>query len=352
MPVDLKPRLESTLRAFADACNMVRGVAERSNIINKHKLQSLVYPLVRARFGLSANLTVRAIACVARALKAGHRHSMFHPTFAEYDQRIFRFREADWTVSLTLLGGATRFKLDIGDYQRERLVGKSPTSATLVKRKNGDFYIQIALDYVTKVPKESTGTLGIDLGIKNLATLSTGERFGGTEVDTFRNHFQAMRTILQRKGTKGAKRLLKRLSGREKRYMAWVNHTISARIVRFSHQHGLMLVLENLSGIRTRTKVRKNQRPRHHCWAFHQLRTFLEYKAIRDGLEVVVVSPAYTSQTCHRCLHIGQRNGEVFKCKSCGYAGHADENGACVISLMGACVTRPEHSLACQLAGK
>lgn len=351
VPSALRPRMDATLRAFAGACNLVRSVAEATGTTNKLKLQRQLYLELRERFHLSSNLAIRAIARVAGVLKAKHRQSVFHPTSADYDQRIFRFREPDWTVSLTLLGGACRFKLAIGDYQRGLLAGKTPTSAKLVKRKNGDYYIQIALDTEPPEPTEPRGYLGVDLGIKNLATLSTGERFSGADVEAIRDHHQAMRQALQKKGTKGARRLLKRLSGRERRFMAWVNHTVSARIARFARHHGLLVALEDLTGIRKRARVRKSQRQRHHRWSFHQLRCFLAYKARRDGVSLMLINPAYTSRTCHRCLHIGERDGESFRCGHCGYSGHADYNGACNISNLGKCVTLPEHSLSCQWAG-
>jgi IS605 OrfB family transposase len=341
--------MDATLQAFADACNLIRSVAEDTGVTSKFKLQCHVYQELRARFGLSSNLTIRAIARVAAAIKAKHKHSTFHATSVDYDQRIFRFRQKDWTVSLTLLGGAERFKLAVGDYQRSKLAGKTPTSAKLIRRKNGDYYIQIALDAESIAPKRPTGHLGVDLGIKNLASLSTGERFSGAQTETIRNHFQAMRPILQKKGTKGAKRLLKRLSGREKRFMAWVNHTISARIIRFARHHGLIVVIEDLRGIRQRANWRKAQRQRLHRWSFYQLRSFLAYKALRDGVELITVKPAYTSKTCHKCLRLGTRHGDSFNCEYCGYSGHADYNGACNISLLGECVTLPEHSLSCQL---
>lgn len=351
VPPNMRPVVDATMRAFANACNVARAVAEDRGTTNKVKLQSYVYYDLRKQFGLSANLTIRAIARVAAVMKAKHRGSTFHPTSVDYDQRIFRFREKDWTVSLTLLGGTHRFKLLIGDYQRGLLTGKGPTSATLLKRKNGDYYLQIAMYQRLPKSKEPKGVLGVDLGIKNVATLSTGERFGAAEIDAIRDHYLTMRAVLQAKGTKGARRLLKRLSGREQRYMAWVNHTISARIIRFARYHGLIVAIEDLTGIRGRVKVRKAQRHRHHRWTFYQLRGYLEYKAARDGVDLVVINPAYTSQTCHQCMQIGTRVGDSFRCSHCGYAGHADYNGACNISLLGECVTLPGHSLSCLLAG-
>ena len=89
------------MRAFADACTAVREVAEATGTTKRFALHHLVYQDVRARFGLSANLTCRAIARAAAALKAKHKRSTFHAGSVDYDQRIFRFREADWTASLT-----------------------------------------------------------------------------------------------------------------------------------------------------------------------------------------------------------------------------------------------------------
>jgi len=88
--------------------------------------------------------------------------------------------------------------------------------------------------------------------------------------------------------------------------------------------------LENLTGIRKRTKVRKKQRYTHSSWAFRELQTFIEYKAYEVGIAVVYVDPRYTSQTCPTCLHISRnnRNGRSFLCEACGYALNSDLVGA------------------------
>jgi transposase len=55
----------------------------------------------------------------------------------------------------------------------------------------------------------------------------------------------------------------------------------------------------------------------------------IRYKAVGAGVEVVVVSPRYTSQTCSRCLHLGVRPSQSkFQCRDCGYQINADLNGA------------------------
>ncbi len=53
-------------------------------------------------------------------------------------------------------------------------------------------------------------------------------------------------------------------------------------------------------------------------WSFFQLQSFIEYKSIRKGIEVVRVKPNYTSQICHRCGKLGTRSKGCFSCLHCG----------------------------------
>jgi len=182
-----------------------------------------------------------------------------------------------------------------------------------------------------------------------------------------RDHYSKLRAVLQQKasqGTRSSRRrcreLVKRLSGRERRFQLWVNHCISKAIVSRAKATNSAIALEDLTGIRERTHQQprnKTERRRSNSWAFYQLRQFLEYKAIRAGVRVWVVPAAYTSQTCHKCLHIhpdpaqSYRNGKHFRCGHCGWEGDADFNGANVIALLGAAVNQPGGSgLFCSLA--
>jgi IS605 OrfB family transposase len=140
---------------------------------------------------------------------------------------------------------------------------------------------------------------------------------------------------------------LQRLSGRERRYQAWLNHNISKEIILEAKQSQSFLAIENLTGIRERTNKKprnKTEKRRSNSWAFYQLRTFLEYKGIKEGVEVIAVNPAYTSQTCHSCLLIGLRTNKSFKCsnKICGWVGDADKNASLMIALVGLSVSQPE----------
>ena len=56
--------MEDTLKAFADACNWINQNTP-AKLRNKVRIQGIVYQDVRAKFGLSANLAIRAINRVA-----------------------------------------------------------------------------------------------------------------------------------------------------------------------------------------------------------------------------------------------------------------------------------------------
>src|SRR5947207_1903885 len=203
--------------------------------------------------------------------------------------------------------------------------------------RNGVFYLAVTLDVPTPPLEEMTDTLGIDLGIINLATDSEGETFSGEAVEKNRKRHHALRQRLQKRGTKSAKRHLKKLSGKEARFRRHTNHVISKRIVQKAKANKQGIAIEELRHIRTRTeaRLRHSQRSRHSSWSFAQLRSFLSYKATLAGVPLHLVDPRNTSRTCHVCGHCAKENRQSqasFICQQCGYADNADRNAAINIS--------------------
>jgi putative transposase len=80
----------------------------------------------------------------------------------------------------------------------------------------------------------------------------------GKRVRDKANHYARLRKRLQQKGTRGAKRRLKRIEQRERRLKAQANHTLATQIIK-QHAHAL-IGLEQLTDIRERTKRKKRQR--------------------------------------------------------------------------------------------
>lgn len=331
--------MDATLRAFARACNRTAESCRELNTSNKYTIQQSVYATLRTEFGLSANLAIRAIARACAAYKLV-RNATFSPTSADYDQRIFSFRESDWTFSLTTTTGRIRLACNAGDFQRDALAGQKPTSATLVRRRDG-YYLHVQVKSDCPVPTVATDVLGVDLGIVNIATDSDGTQHTGTDVERVRRKHNLQRKRLQRRCTKGAKKKLKRVSGKEGRFRRHENHVISNRIVESAKRTGRGIALEDLQGIRERVTARGGDaRNRLSGWAFYQLRTFIEYKAKLAGVPLVTVNPRNTSRTCAECGHCDKLNRKSqgkFLCKACGYTANADWNAARNIRALGIC---------------
>ncbi len=169
------------------------------------------------------------------------------------------------------------------------------------------------------------------------ATDSEGESFSGEAVEQNRKRHAALRQRLQKRGTKSAKRHLKKLSRREKRFRKNTNHVISKRIVQKAKATNHAIAIEELRHIRHRTErtVRPSQRARQSSWAFGQLRAFLSYKAALAGVPLHTVDPRNTSRTCHVCGHCAKANRKsqaAFCCVACGHTDNADRNAAINIS--------------------
>lgn len=345
-------QIEETLEAFADACTHVNKVVP-PKVTSKRTIQTLEYYNIRNQFGLSANLAIQVCIRVGSNRKATKKVKNFKPTSMAYDARTFAYRERDQQVSITLLNGRERIALNLGNYQIGKLKGRKPTSAQLCKHRDGLYYIHIQLKDETPEPTHYDNVIGVDFGRTDIAHTSEGKKWSGKQVKQVRDKFARVRASLQSKGTKGAKRLLKRLSGKERRFQAWVNHNVSRQLINRAIETNSAIAIEDLTGIRQRTNKQprnKTERRRSNSWAFYQLRLFLEYKALITGVTVIKVNPRYTSQTCHQCMHIGLRSGKRFKCGNCGWHGDADLNGSLMIQILGQTVNLPESSaLSCPL---
>lgn len=191
--------------------------------------------------------------------------------------------------------------------------------------------------------QEVKHVVGIDRGLRFLATIYDEQGntafFDGKAIMRKRAKYQKLRATLQAKGTKSAKRRLKKLSGRENRWMSDVNHRLSKTLVQ-KYGANTLFVLENLNGVSfERADLPKSLRSQNKSWAFYQLEQFLTYKAHLNNCEVVEVSAKYTSQRCPKCGVIKKDNRNhgkhEYHCTNCGYRSNDDRIGAMNIQLLG-----------------
>ena len=363
VPSNLCGEIDRTLEGFADACNQILEVAKSEDCWNTTKLHHKVYKPVRETTGLKANHVCQAIRRVIGNAKAVKQIHKFRPTSISLDARTFTYKEESQSVGVTLMCGRVELKLSIGGYQIALLRGQAPTSATLNKTKQGQYFINFVVDIPTQPTGKTPKVIGVDLGRRDIATTSTGKSWNGKQIQSVRDRYSKVRANVQSKRTRSSRRLLRRLSGRERRFQEWLNHNISKQLVSSAKQTNAALAFEDLTNIRESLNEKprsKTERRRTNSWAFYQLRLFVGYKANIAGVPVVFVPPAYTSQTCSRCHHVhpvkgkSYRNGKVFKCGHCGFEHDSDVNAANNIAALGATfVNSPEiPGIACQLEGQ
>jgi IS605 OrfB family transposase len=325
-----KADILATMERFNAAASHATKVGFEAGIFGQVTLHRLCYREIRERFGLSSQMAVRAIAKAVECFRRDRtKCPVFRPRSAIcYDQRVLSFK-GPTAVSLWALTGRLLIPFVCGAYQQERQ-GRIKGQADLVYRQ-GKFYLLCTIEMPEGAPIEPAAVLGIDLGVVNLATDSTGETFSGEEVEQVRRHYARRRAGLNRVGTKSARRRLSKVRKREANFRRDTNHCISKRLVAKAKATDSAIALEDLGGIRDRVTVKRPQRNRLGGWAFFQLRSFVEYKAALAGIPVLTVDPRNTSRTCSACGHCdraNRKNQAEFECKHCGHSANADLNAA------------------------
>ena len=174
--------------------------------------------------------------------------------------------------------------------------------------------------------------VGLDRGVYNIVTTSEGDHYGAKDVRRVKRKYNHVRSELQEKGTRSAKRRLKAISGREKRFVQDQNHCISKKLANIDEDVSVY-VLENLSSmnmLKLKGKSNKTMRKWLSNWSYSDLEFKLVYKCKMNGIRVEFVDARYTSQKCSVCKTIDKasRNGNRYTCRHCGSRMHADTNAA------------------------
>lgn len=162
-------------------------------------------------------------------------------------------------------------------------------------------------------------TIGIDIGLTTTLTCSDGQQI---EEDC---HGHTFKTICQRlsRRRKGSKNFYQTEKHRSN-YIHWSMNQLDLSGVQ-------KVCIENIKNLR---KGKKSSRLMSH-WNYAELVEKLEDKLNEAGVQIVKVSPTYTSQRCSSCgwVRKGNRKGKWFKCDKCSFECDADLNGSLNISF-------------------
>ncbi|MFD4652340.1 RNA-guided endonuclease InsQ/TnpB family protein [Streptomyces sp. NPDC058441] len=354
--------LRSTLRTVNDLACWVSQVAFARGVPREYELRKHTYPHLKAQ-GLGAQAAQHVIKKVRdayttlhanlragnlgkpksrRRVKAESKPIAFRPEAAQpYDDRCLSWQYDQQTVSIWTMSGRIKNVSFVCLADALKVLQQYRKGESDLVERDGVFYLIATCEVPEAEAYEPDGFIGVDLGIVNIATTSTGYQAAGRGLGRYRKRQLDLRAKLQKKRTKSAKRRLKERSRREQRHVKNTNHIIAKTIVTEAERTAHGIALEELRGIRRRVRLRKPQRVTLHSWAFAQLGDFIVYKAKRAGVPLVYVDPAYTSQMCAQCRHIDKRNRVdqgLFICRGCGVVAHADRNASRNIAARGAAV--------------
>ena len=334
--------LLETLRQHTECFNAVAAHGWEEQIKNGVELHKATYSDLRARFPqLPSQLVcasrVKATEAIASAMalaKKGKKVSgpQSKSCPIRYDARSYRVIRSEGVVSLATISKRQKVAFRLYDYARDAMEAATGfDSADLVYRK-GKWFLHLVVTMVEPEVEKCGEVVGVDFGITRPAVASNNRFFGEKRWKNIERKYFKLKRSLQSKGSRSAKRHLRKLALRVSRFRSDCDHVVSRRIVQ-SVSPGSVIVVENLTEIRTRMKARKGPalKRQMHQWSFARLRAMITYKAQEKGIEVAGVDPRHSSQTCSKCgfKHRGNRKSQsVFRCRECHFELNADLNAS------------------------
>ncbi len=149
-------------------------------------------------------------------------------------------------ATIASIEGRIKATFFIPQNYRDYLTWKIKSSTISYDRRSDTFYLHVSLEHNDLEPVTEFKVVGIDRGIVNIAVCSDNTFYNSKKVKNTRARYAHLRKELQSKGTKSAKRKLKRLADKERRFVTDVNHCISKQIVNSDYT---VFALEDLSKI-------------------------------------------------------------------------------------------------------
>jgi hypothetical protein len=237
-------------------------------------------------------------------------------------------------------GNPLRVPVRLAAYHKKIIDGKTLNSSMTLHRRNGVWWLTLSFD--TDVPIEtepSAPPVGVDVGIANFLTTSTGKQYGTMHGRLRERHRRdrekrrrkaKLRACLKKKGVPSEK-LPSTSSATGQRLARHVKQEINRAVNLMLRDHpGARNVYEDLSVASMRFKAKAMNAYLYASNLAH-IPKQLAWATSKRGLAVHTVQAAYSSQECHCCHYPDRANRPdqaTFACMVCHHRDHADHNAA------------------------
>ena len=226
-----------------------------------------------------------------------------------------------------------RVPVKLADYHREVLAGKTLNTSVALNRRGDEWWLTLSYDEVVEVHTQDTApVVGVDVGIANFLTTSTGKHYGtfhGKLRDRQKRRRKAkLRACLEKKGVK---QLPSTSSKSGRRLARHVRQEINRAVNQCLDDHpDAQIAYEHLSVASMKFKARAMNAYLRASNLAH-IPQQLAWATTKRGIRARQVKSAYSSQACNMCYYTDRENRpdqQTFCCLVCGYCTHADLNAA------------------------
>ena len=244
------------------------------------------------------------------------------------------------------------------------LIGNIPklkgTLELVRNQKDNQYYLHVPLNRIItkKNMTDESEILGLDVGITDLITLSNGSIYGANSAELFytlsdnlvnknRSRLfsykrkleqkivieqdESKKSLLEEKlknledNNLGSKKRISKIGKYKSRIASHINHELNKMMKEEDIEE---IIREDLTWNSKKKNVSKKQQNRFSTWSKGLLLERLSVKLAENGIIETIVNPAYTSQVCCKCNHLGNRKGKEFKCSNCNLSIDADFNAS------------------------
>jgi len=235
-------------------------------------------------------------------------------------------------------GHPLRVPVKLASYHKKALEGKTLNTSTTLQKRNGVWWLTLSFDEDVPLQTEpSAPRVGVDVGIANFVTTSTGKQYGTFHGKLATRHKRdrekrrrkaKLRACLKKKGVK---KLPSTSSASGSRLGRHVRQEINRAVNLLIEEHpSARIIYEDLSVASMRFKARAMNSYLYASNLAH-IPKQIAWVAAKRGMAAHTVPAAYSSQECSRCHYVDRANRpdqQTFICKVCEYRNHADRNAS------------------------
>jgi len=337
--IPIQKELIQTIEQYNQIKQEIILIAQKEKTTNKNIIHQLTYKNTRKQYPNFPSALIQtardtAVECLKQNnYKNKYKNIQLNKFGAiRLDKRNIRVNLQHQLYSISSTNGRIKGNFLLNKYYKEKYLNWSVKGATL-KYKNNELILHLVVEKQNITNQILNKVLGIDRGINNILVCSNNQFFNSKKLKAIKGKYQYLKASLQSKGTRSAKRKLKRIAEKEQRFVRDLNHQLSKTIANSEYN---VFALEKLQITKSK-KLGRRFNKKLGNWSYGQFEQFLTYKVEELGKIVLKVNPKYTSQKCSKCEHIEKtnRNQSNFECKKCGYKLHADLNASKNIAQLG-----------------